>query len=71
QELYPLQLFLRNIVLSSEMTGSGASITGNIVVVEIAMKYAAIIVSTLPIMCVYPFLQKYFVKGVMIGSVKG
>jgi len=70
-ELYPLQLFLRNIVLSSEMTGSGAPVKGNIVVVETAMKYAAIIISTLPILCVYPFLQKYFVKGVMLGSVKG
>jgi putative aldouronate transport system permease protein len=36
-----------------------------------SIKYAAIIVSTLPILCVYPFLQKYFVKGVMIGAVKG
>ncbi|MCJ8012979.1 carbohydrate ABC transporter permease [Paenibacillus sp. KQZ6P-2] len=71
EELYPLQLFLRNIVLSSEMTGSGAPVSGNIVVVEPAMKYAAIIISTLPILCVYPFLQKYFVKGVTLGSVKG
>ena len=35
------------------------------------IKYAVIVVSTLPIMCLYPFLQKYFVKGVMIGSLKG
>ena len=36
-----------------------------------SMKYAVIIVSTLPIMCLYPFMQKYFVKGIMIGSIKG
>ena len=35
------------------------------------LKYALIVVSTVPIMCVYPFIQKYFAKGVMIGSVKG
>ena len=36
-----------------------------------AIKYAVIIIATLPILCVYPFLQKFFVKGVMIGAVKG
>ena len=36
-----------------------------------SIKYAAIIVSTVPILCAYPFLQRYFVKGVMIGAVKG
>jgi putative aldouronate transport system permease protein len=36
-----------------------------------AIKYATIIVSTLPILCLYPFLQQYFTKGVMVGSVKG
>ena len=35
------------------------------------LKYALIVVSTAPILCVYPFIQKYFVKGVMIGSIKG
>lgn len=39
-------------------------------VVEV-IKYALIVVATVPIMCVYPFLQKYFVKGVMVGSLKG
>jgi putative aldouronate transport system permease protein len=71
--LYPLQLILRNILVSNQMqsamgTGEAAQIalrTANLI------RYAAIIVSTVPIMCVYPFVQKYFNQGVMIGAVKG
>ncbi|GIP36936.1 protein LplC [Paenibacillus sp. J31TS4] len=70
-ELYPLQLHLRNIVLAGELTSSEGPIGGEITIVENALKYAAIMVSTLPILLVYPFIQKYFVKGAMIGSVKG
>ena len=50
--------------LSIDMV-AGADVVGE------AVKYATIIFATLPIMAVYPFLQKYFVKGIMIGSVKG
>ncbi|WP_054955642.1 carbohydrate ABC transporter permease [Paenibacillus dakarensis] len=71
QELYPLQLHLRSIVLSGELTSSEGPIGGEFVIVETALKYAAIMVSTLPILLVYPFIQKYFVKGALIGSVKG
>lgn len=70
-DLYPLQLHLRNIVLAGELTSSEGPIGGEIVIVENALKYAAIMVSTLPILLVYPFIQKYFVKGALIGSVKG
>jgi putative aldouronate transport system permease protein len=38
---------------------------------SVALKFASMVVVTVPIMCVYPFLQKYFVKGIMIGAVKG
>lgn len=72
REKYPLQLILREILLDNStgaMTG-GASVQDNMTVSE-SIKYAVIVVATLPILCVYPFLQKYFVKGVMIGSVKG
>lgn len=73
--LFPLQLFLREILVSnSRMDASGftdpdmlAAMQG----VSDVLKYVIIVVSTLPLMCIYPFVQKYFVKGVMIGAVKG
>ena len=68
----PLQIFLREILLSQASAdiadGDLASDYKRMVQV---IKYAVIVIATLPIMCLYPFLQKYFVKGVMIGSVKG
>lgn len=72
---YPLQLLLRNIVIQgadSEMLNSAGAMsdTASTVVTQ-NYKYAAIVVAVLPILCVYPFVQKYFVKGVMIGSLKG
>jgi putative aldouronate transport system permease protein len=71
--LFPLQVILRNIVLSGEMFSSSGTRMGgdNLMVVEESLKYATIIVSTVPILIVYPFLQKYFVKGALIGSIKG
>lgn len=77
---YPLQMVLRQILVLQEMTTetTGSGVSGDIAKAmndkaEIAslVKYAVIIVSTLPIIAVYPFLQRYFVQGVMIGSVKG
>ena len=71
-DLYPLQVVLRNIVLAGQVNNSDVtSVGGDNLIVEESLKFATIIVSTLPILLVYPFLQKYFVKGVMIGSVKG
>lgn len=70
--LFPLQVVLRNIVLAGQVNNSEVtSVGGDNLIVEESLKFATIIVSTLPILMVYPFLQKYFVKGVMIGSVKG
>jgi putative aldouronate transport system permease protein len=72
ESLQPLQLILRRILISNESLLDMAS--GNLAAelrrLSDMMKYAAIIVSTLPIMCLYPFLQKYFNKGVMVGSIK-
>lgn len=69
---YPLQLVLREILLQNDtatMT-QGATAADDYSIAE-SIKYAVVVVSTLPILCIYPFLQKYFVKGVMVGAVKG
>lgn len=69
---YPLQLILREILLAnSAATMSGGGSAGDQYMLGESIKYATIIVATLPILCLYPFIQKYFVKGVMIGAVKG
>ena len=70
--LIPLQQVLRNILLQNQaVSGTGALAQAELQRVADIMKYGVIIVSTLPVMCVYPFVQKYFNKGVMIGAVKG
>jgi len=70
---YPLQLVLRQIVLQNQILDlqgiegaeDASRMTGE------SIKYAVVMVATIPILCVYPFVQKYFVKGVMVGSIKG
>ena len=71
---YPLQIFVREILIMNDID------TSDIVDEELAiamqgmadlLKYALIVVATAPILCIYPFVQKYFVKGVMMGSLKG
>lgn len=73
RNLYPLQLFLREILISNQFTGADLDpeIAEAIQGLADTLKYVIIVVSTLPLMCIYPFVQKHFVKGVMIGSVKG
>lgn len=71
-DLFPLQVYLRNLILAGSVTsGQVTSIGGDDLVVEDSLKFATIMVSTVPILLVYPFIQKYFVKGVMIGAIKG
>jgi len=67
---YPLQLIMREIVLQNTQ-GTSSAISSMTDVYKPLVKYAVIVFSTLPILLVYPFAQKYFVKGVMIGSIKG
>lgn len=71
--LWPLQLLLRNLLFTAGSAGLDiASVNAlDVQPPSTAIKCAVIIVSTVPILCIYPFLQKYFVKGLLVGSVKG
>jgi len=74
RELYPLQLFMREILIQGqmeEMVNAADSSHAQTIMDEEAVKYAIIVVANLPIFLLYPFLQKYFVKGIMIGAIKG
>jgi len=68
---YPVMLFLRNIVNGTMVLGNSSSASTDTASLSISVKSAVIITSTLPIIILYPFLQKYFVKGLTVGSIKG
>ena len=70
--LFPLQLILREILIGASQMEMLSDVSDNLKRpgLESLVKYATIMVATIPILCVYPFLQKYFVKGVMIGAIK-
>lgn len=74
QELYPLQIILRQILVANQINlNEMVDVEAMVAKQGLAdvLKYALIVVSTAPILCVYPFIQRFFIKGVMIGSVKG
>lgn len=74
RDKFPLQLILREILIqndTSSMVTAAETGAGDSSFVSETVKYAIIIVSTVPILCIYPFIQKYFSKGVMVGAVKG
>ena len=72
--MMPLQILLREVLLSTQISAD-AIVDGDTAAALAGMsdllKYSLIVVASAPILCLYPFLQKYFVKGVMIGSLKG
>lgn len=70
-ELYPLQLVLRNMLIDNDL-GDMSKISSSSKDVNVArtIKYAVIVVALAPVLVIYPFIQKYFVKGVMVGSIK-
>ena len=73
---YPLQMFLREMLVipqgnNTQFAAEAVMVGENSAQLKEVVKYCTIVVSTVPILCFYPFLQKYFVKGVMIGSMKG
>ena len=68
--LYPLQMVLRSILITASDDITSGSVTNSLSLYKKSIEYAVIVVSTLPILCVYPFVQKYFVSGITIGAVK-
>lgn len=72
--LYPVTLYLRNLMMGAQLaasSGQGITSGSEAAMAPQTLQAAAIMLITVPILCVYPFVQKYFVKGVMLGSVKG
>lgn len=70
EELYPVQHYLQKMISAATYESMNGG-EGEVKMVASSVRYASIMVATIPIMCVYPFIQKYFVKGVMVGSIKG
>ncbi|MCL2834686.1 MAG: carbohydrate ABC transporter permease, partial [Treponema sp.] len=82
RELEPLQLVLRRVLIMNEMALNEAVMQDNLPPGQLidsikrayaayTMKYATVFIASLPLLVLYPFIQKYFVKGIMIGSLKG
>lgn len=72
REMHPLQLVLREILIANILDNMTTSVpSGDKEALGMTVKYATIIVATVPVLCIYPFLQKYFIKGVMVGAIKG
>ncbi len=71
RSMLPIQLILREILLDNQNTSGGGVALEDKAGFSDVIKYTTVIVTITPILCVYPFLQKHFVKGVMIGAVKG
>lgn len=72
REMYPLQVILREILMQNDISSMNAGASAiDAEAIGMTIKYATIMVATLPILCVYPMLQKHFTKGAMVGAVKG
>jgi len=68
---YVLQIVLRRIIFESSVEVTGTNVVEATDLSQDVVKYVTIIVATVPVLMVYPFIQKYFVKGIMVGSLKG
>ena len=73
QELYPLQIMLRNILVQNQIDFTMIDISAFAArqAMRELLKYALIVVASVPVLLIYPFVQKYFIKGIMIGAIKG
>ena len=74
RDLFPLQLILRQLLIQEDvgaMDGVGANTPAQAILMSEAIRYSSIVISSAPLIMIYPFLQKYFAKGVMLGAIKG
>lgn len=74
RDKFPLQLIMREILIANDMSSmTNMSTVGTYTndMYQVLVKYAVAVIATLPILCIYPFLQRYFIKGVMVGAIKG
>lgn len=73
RDLYPLQMFLREVLITNQSQSTAADVTSMAAEAfdRELIKYCTVVISTVPILVIYPFLQRYFVKGVMMGAIKG
>lgn len=74
RKLYPLQLFLREILIVNQLTAmqqTADSTMNQMILAAESVKYAAVIMASVPVLILYPFVQRYMLKGIMIGAVKG
>ena len=72
-DLYPLQLVLRSIIIQNNGSGGSMDIGKMVEKQQLSelLKYSLIVIATLPVLVIYPFVQRYFVQGMLVGSVKG
>lgn len=71
-ELYPIQVILRDVLINNDTSSMTTGFSsGEVLEASEGVKYATTVVATIPILLIYPFIQKYFVQGVMIGAIKG
>ena len=76
KKLFPLTCFLKNMIIDASLSmegsfGVSATEMEKMIRLSQSLKYSTIIISVIPLLIIYPFIQKFFVKGVMIGSIKG
>ena len=70
-DMWTLQMFVRQVTVSTDMASTVGQLDSEYVPPEQGVKFATVVIATIPILLVYPFLQKYFAKGMLVGSVKG
>jgi putative aldouronate transport system permease protein len=70
-DMWTLQMFVRQVTVSTDMASTVGQLDPEYVPPEQGVKFATVVIATIPILLVYPFLQKYFAKGMLVGSVKG